>query len=68
MPSTYEDSLDYEKMASGHDERAALNESLAHATHIPEGERALHAEISACHGSLAAKYRALAKQIRDAKR
>lgn len=62
----YRDALEYEKLAAGHDDRAALNESLAHAKGLPQTERELHGEIATMHGTIAAKYRALAACIQKA--
>ena len=62
----FRDAVGYENLASGHDFRAGLNESLAHAIGIPEAERILHAEIAVMHGQIAAKYRALGSVIQRA--
>lgn len=61
----FKDALDYEKIASGHDDRAGLNDSLARANSLPEAERTLHGELATMHGALAARYRTLARAIRE---
>lgn len=59
--SRYEDALAFEKLASGHDDRASYNESQSKHAALSGVERALHADLASLHGQMAAKYRALAR-------
>ena len=59
--SRYLDAIEFEKLASGHDARAALNESQSKHAALSEVERALHSDLATLHGQMAAKYRALAR-------
>lgn len=59
--SRFRDAVEFEKLADGHDDRAALNESQSKHSALSEVERALHAELATMHGQMAAKYRALSR-------
>lgn len=63
--SRYRDAIEFEKLASGHDDRAGLNESQSKHRGLSEVERALHADLASLHGQMAAKYRALSRAQHD---
>jgi len=57
----FKDAIEFEKLASGHDDRAGWNESQSKHSALSEVERSLHADLASLHGQMAAKYRALAR-------